>query len=378
MKKLYHAFPRPPTQQSDAPRANDTFEAGIQVLSLILSHGLLCMPERFPLFSDPSSERQEKLALLSAGLPQDQIYQSRACFSLLDLPELSQQIELRPSEGGAPQGSPIIFSHADLFGPFAIGLDPLEAREMGLLPAVYYYRTNSTGPSESLSSQIVYRLDEIRTVLKVLSFIEARANLKKLSVPSYERLTEIGMVPKYEAPVVNRLDDLTSRDAKKIFDLFDTDRVASWSLVDFLNMLLSLYQNADSTIDSEPLAFFHQREWRLIHHMRKGMCWYSLGENEYYADSNAARFARSREEIRSLLGTRMGRLDESKMRRFWVLAEIGDRPFRDFIREIVVPEECEGTVRSLLAQHEFRQEPCVSTLPKNWRLDLSSRKDNRS
>ena len=78
------------------------------------------------------------------------------------------------------------------------------------------------------------------------------------------------MVPKYEEAVVSRINSLTARDAKKVFELFDTDRVIGWSLVDFLNMLLSLYQNADSTIDSEPLAFFFiKEEWRLIHHMRE-------------------------------------------------------------------------------------------------------------
>ncbi|MCK1574070.1 hypothetical protein [Bradyrhizobium sp. 174] len=377
MKKLYHAFPRPPSGRPDALTASGTINGGLQVLSLILSHGLLCMPERFSLFSDPSSEREEKRALLSANCPQDEIYQSRACFSLLDLPELSQQIELRPSEVG-PRKPTVIFSHADLFGQFAIGLDPLEARNIGVLPAVYYYRAKSAELRESLSSQIVYRLDEIRTVLKILSFIEARANLKDLTVPNYERLTEIGMVPKYEKDVFQRLTDLSTRDARMIFELFNTDRVAGWNLVDFLTMLLSLYQNADSTIDSEPLAFFHQREWRLIHHMREGLGWFSLGQNEYYADSNASRFRRSKVAIRSFLKTRMGTLDENKMRRFWVLAEVEGRPFRDLVREIVVPEECEHEARLLVARHTFLSEPIVSTLPRSWRLDLSTREAHHS
>ena len=44
----------------------------------------------------------------------------------------------------------------------------------------------------------------------------------------------------------------------------------------------------------------------------------------------------NKKAIRAFLTTRMGKLDEHRMRRFWVLAEVDGQPFRDCISELVV------------------------------------------
>lgn len=238
-----------------------------------------------------------------------------------------------------------ILSHLDLFGNFAIGLDALEARHIGILPTIYYYKDWPNGQdltckklASGLCSQLINRLDEIRNILSILSHIEAIASDEStLLFPSREKLFDMGITPKFETAVQSRLNRLTPKNAKYIFSFFDTDRVASWNLVDYIKMLFSFYQTVDSSLCDEPLVFFQQREWRLIHHMRKGLQWFCLGNCALFADSSRYKFRQARNDIRRFLESRLGRLNEDRMVNFWVIAEVDNKPFREMIREIVVP-----------------------------------------
>jgi len=70
---------------------------------------------------------------------------------------------------------------------------------------------------------------------------------------------------------------------RELFELFNTDREPALSLVGFIDMMLSLFQETDSYFDHSPLAFYQQREWRLIHHMRESAIWYCLGDSQAFA-----------------------------------------------------------------------------------------------
>jgi len=346
MKLLFHAFPRAKPRGDADPAAR-----GMSILQMILTHGMLCTPERFGVYADPQAERPEKRLASAQGRPYASIMQSRACFTLMDRHEL-----FVANDGFG--------SHAGLFGPFAIGIDPVRARPLGICPVVYYYRhvnrgagvrDGSDGDIAGLGMQIVSRLMEISNVFAILSRIEAAAHPTADWALSARMLDELDVGPKFEPLAMRRLAALDERAARRLLSYFDTDRVPAWNVVDFLQMLMSFYQTADSTLDGTPLAFFNQREWRLVHHERQGLGWIALGEQPSYRSPNSMQTAAARDELVSFLsrGRAGGDSDAEYLRHCWVLRSIDGLHFREFVREIVVPAECVADAHALLDRHEF-------------------------
>lgn len=347
------------------PPTDDDRRKALEVLRLILTHGLLCTPEKFKLYPNYATENEEKLKFLRAKTHHDEIVQSRACFTLLNTLELTEGHETREA------------AHIDLFGEFAIGLDPLEARELGIAPTVYYYRHDMGAGSRrtaGLGSQIVERLDEIRSVFSVLSYIEAQANsgIDNVAFPSAEKLKEMGIHVKFQKDIEAALARLTAPEAALIFRLFNTDRVPAWNLVDFIEIMLSLYQTTDSTIEDAPLAFFHQREWRLVHHMMPGLIWFGLGSQSHRRDPWAQEFRNDRREIRKFISGASHKSESDLAWYFnhsWVLAGTETRQFRDFVRQVVVPEAFCQAARDLVESIPFASAPPeITPLPARWRI----------
>lgn len=375
MKRLFHSFMRPFTRshRSIVPTGDRDHELSFHTLELILKYGLVCTPEQFPLFADAASERPAKVELLNQNIGYDTISQSRACFTLLDSLELAQ--EYRPSDTGPEE----YWSHADLFGEFAIGLDPIEARDLGILPVVYTYRHttfNRELPSSGLGSQVVHRLDEMRTLLAILSRVES-ANGLRCAAP-WEMLRPLMSVLRYEPKIDRKLQDLSPADAETVFEFFDTDRIAAWNLADIVTILLSLYQTTDSTFADAPLAFFQQREWRLVHHVRLGTEWYSLGDHEEYRDPLMPKYEDARSEINDHVSDVWQRRQKDPLKydwfrnHCWVIAKIDGKPFRDFVREIIVPSEFECRTKAILEQLPFQRKPAVSPLAEPWRIQAEN------
>lgn len=361
MSKLYHAFPRRRQIRRPLPEGNeklDDIEQGLEILELILKYGLLCTPEKFDIPVDPNTERQSKLELLLTDQPQETIIQSRSCFTLMERHELSREYSLSTLSNDDDSSSSVHrVSHQGLFGSFAVGLDAVQARELGVHPAIYYYPNPSHDPfwfqpaaPANLGLEIVFRLQEIKTVFQILSLVESKANLTHIQVPDQRTLQAMGISLQHEDNIKQSLQTISERTAKEIFEIFNTDRVASWNIVDFITMLLSLYQSTDSSKDKSPLAYFQQREWRLIHHMRHGLTWFGLSSIEGLRNNTEERFAAGKQRIRASVKEQLGvaSLNETKLKSFWVLAEVGGVPFRDFIREIVVPDGCEALAAKIV------------------------------
>jgi hypothetical protein len=379
--KLFHAFPRPKHRIENGKKILTSIsrveasKKGLEILKLILECGLLCTPERFRLYPNYATENPEKKAILNQGGNHDEIVQSRACFTLAESIDLSKEYVT------ALNGKSYT-SHSESFGEFAIGLDPIEAREFGVLPTVYFYRQDifsSARRTAGLGAQIVERLDEIRTVFSILSFIEAKANSggneHPQVFPSEQILREMGIGIKYQDKILKQLHSLKLEEAKAVYDLFDSDRSPAWNLVDFLKIMLSLYQTTDSTIDDSPLAFFHQREWRLVHHMMSGMNWFSLGSHPMYRDHLVPEFRDARNTIKKFLERQASALPASYYNNCWVFSGTSKIPFRNFIKEIVVPEECVVDAGKLVDSFSFLSEkPSITVLPVKWRIKLEDGK----
>jgi len=266
-------------------------------------------------------------------------------------------------------------AHVDLFGEFAIGLDPIEARLLGILPTVYYYKQDIGGPSgrtAGLGWQIVERLDEARNVFSILSYLESWSNKGAQDdsiYPPAERLREMGVLIRQQPEIERELAKLKTKDAELILRLFDTDRVPAWNLVDFIEMLLSLYQTVDSTIADAPLAFFRQKEWRLIHHMTEHLAWFGLGQHKSYRNPLARTYSGAIHELRQFIQTSRNDPSDWYLNHCWVLVSSDRKHFRDFVREIVVPEHYVKRAKALIDSLPFAgSAPVITPLARKWRV----------
>lgn len=377
--KLFHAFPRPPHRTGAAGRVvresptDEDRRNGLEILRLILTHGLLCTPEKFKLYPNYNTENEEKQRCLAANKHHDEIVQSRACFTLVDTLELCKEYEL--SQGQTTRDA----AHIDLFGEFAIGLDPIEARAIGVMPTVYYYRHDISDPftrTAGLGSQVVERLDEIRSLFSILSYIEAKSNAAPeddMVFPPPEKLKSMGIFVRYQNDIEMELARIKAEDAALVLRLFNTDRVPAWNLVDFVEIMLSLYQTTDSTIEDAPLAFFQQREWRLVHHMMEGLRWFGLGTHPAYRNPLAGDFASDILEIKDFVRRTSPAKREDHLiwvfNNSWVLVGTTERRFRDFVREIVVPESLCKQAKAIVDSLPFAStRPAITPLPPRWRI----------
>ena len=118
--------------------------------------------------------------------------QIRACFTLSSLRGLYKP----------PDGSVGIGSHASLFGEFSIGIDPANAWLLGILPTIYYvgYGNQKGFPAHRpLSPYLVDRLLELRTLVAILSHVEALAEPDQPYAFTRQELERMGIRVEFEA-----------------------------------------------------------------------------------------------------------------------------------------------------------------------------------
>ncbi|MBL9138660.1 MAG: hypothetical protein JNK85_22515 [Verrucomicrobiales bacterium] len=248
-----------------------------------------------------------------------------------------------------PQG------HTESFGRFAIGLDTEEARRLGMVPVFYYYRPE--GPhgmavksrpiiDGGISQRVLFRLAELRTLLIALAQVEARSNPHSSVYMPCDALARTGLILEGEDRVAGELQALSTKAARKVFKLLDTDRVPAWNAAEWIELILSMFQTADSNQRSRHLAYFEQREWRIIQLRADGIICTPLDAQKasvLSADS-AQRALYWGNAIEKLL-LKYGGMRDSEAASFLRSSYLvegtidGDvrRPLRSYIREIIVP-----------------------------------------
>jgi hypothetical protein len=362
--KFFHSFPRPRRVSTEDRRARLTPPAtrndlAFLILEAILKYGLVCTPERLKLYPDEQTENPAKLALLRAGKPDYLHVQSRFCMTLCDEAELfSRKIKgLVPGEDGPIRTGNDRTSHAALFGPWSISFDTRASRQIGVVPTTYFSPNHifggrfqiggSTAPG--LGLQIIQRLRELRELMIILAHIEQSVEVNDDLLVNVNILKSLNLDLPFEPEIMKRILALSLESRTELLGFFSTDRESAVNLVGFIDMMLSLFQETDSTIDGEEHAFFQQREWRLIHHMRWGTIWYCLGDQPHIRNPLANAREREVAYLRNLLekGAESSR-SEAYFKHCWVLEEVDGKKISQYIRSIVVPNRYLKRVRQLI------------------------------
>lgn len=234
---LYHSFPRGAKERLGVQRAIDR---GIAQLEMMIDYGFLMTPECLTIPLNPHTINRE---------PPKQIFkQTRACFTLVERRALST------TTGDSNKQ----LSHFQLFGEFAIGLNPIRARKLGVVPTIYFY----TDPGHNITHEILFFLRELRSLAIALARLEAKANIQDRDTLRAEKLDVLGFVLEGDPIIAELIRNVDYKVACESVRLLDTDRRPAWNLADWIGILLNFFQTADSRT-SGPLEYYQQREWRI-------------------------------------------------------------------------------------------------------------------
>jgi len=331
---LYHAFPRKTAGKRGELEA---LQRGVDILALMMSYGLVLTPETLDMPPDPRAP--------DLGEPPKTCFdQERACFTLVAREEL-QTPRLAGRIGGAPA------SHADLFGEFAIGLDPVRARRLGVVPVMYFYDGEGYA---NMSRELLFRLRDLRTLAVAVARIEGRGTMPERDVRSEAELAEKGIVLEGEPRVAPLLDALPPAFARSVHELLDTNRVPAWNLVEWLDIALNLFQTADSRTTPGSLAYFQQREWRIVRLFGEHVACHLLAVP---TDADGDPFTRVRGEVRARLAEiDPVFFDDRRLARSSLLSGAAGEPFFDFVDEVVCPMPAAPAVQNLLEQANLDEE----------------------
>lgn len=333
-------------------------ELGMQVLESIFRFGLLLKPEDA---FEPASAEENKLKQVGTS------EHPRCCFTENDFHGIcSPQVEF--SNG--------LRSHLDIFGSFAIGIENAVGRQLGINPCNYYYRSSEEYEDpdlRALSEHLLETLGQVRNTLVLLSEIEAIANPdddypRSGNFVRREKLKLIGVNYENERrqkieEITRSLDQLSVDCAKKFEETLQHTHYPFWYLSQQITFLTHLFQNADSQKNRRELAYYAQREWRLVRFFHGDLRFLpvSAQPNEIMSLSDE-----EADVIRLFLET-VPDLSNSFQRVYerqinlegsWLLFRSGDSDIREFISEIIVPRSFEkrvrATVEELWSEGHFR------------------------
>ena len=325
---LFHAFPGP--SRGSLGERRKTADLGIAELDLMMRYGLLLTPERLRIPKNTSAVNREP--------PKVEFRQARACFTLVqDREELWSKARL--DEYGQP------ISHVGLFGDFAVGIDPIRARELGAVPVIYFYSAGESAHA-GVSHEILFTLRELRSLAIALARLEAKARIEGRDTLDTATLDAIGYVLDGDPVVRKRIEAADHRSARAAVDLVDTDRRPAWNLVDWIDAMFDLFQTVDSDSCPESLAYYQEREWRIAPLFSSGVRCRRLRVEKNSGETELPAWIRElRSSLRSIDRDFFTEevLDDSS-----ILHGTDDRTFFDFVEEIVCPAAAAADVADLL------------------------------
>jgi hypothetical protein len=225
--RFFHSFPRD-------RRGRDSQKTGLHILKLVRKFGLLMAPEQTNWFD--SDARSATPEVSNWGKPDATVsYTTRLCFTLLERAELEE--------------------HAKLFGNFALEFEPDTLLKAGLLP-VMYIPNSPGGPGHyaGLGRALVTELAKTQEVLNLLD--DVRKRMADGAGTSDRAIVTV-------AGKTRTFQNMTFKEAGVFLDACTSTVGRLTPLRDALGLIGQLLHPTDSE-RSGKLAYFQQREWRLV------------------------------------------------------------------------------------------------------------------
>lgn len=363
----YHCFPQsctPVTHRLRNTRYSLSREerVGLEQLEMILEFGLLLNTEhldiplaQFPASPELSQEHSDGDRLTH------RIDQPRACFTLASLDDLMR----RRLVAGEPA------SHLDLFGRFAIGLEPTKARKLGLLPVHYFYRSGGAVAEQELASLSALTANYLLQVREVLTFLAWSERERKTRIggrlaaealeSNYERC---GIVPRLAQPayrdrILEAIRTAAPEELDYVRKLLNFDHFHIGLLADSVNLLLATHQTVDSRTFGDELLYYFQHEWRIIATQLSDATLFDIRADASQPGIGAliADFCARAEDVAATNDLQTPNFNGSLL-----LHAFGQpaAPFRDALEVLLCPARCKADVRRLLARYDMSHASLVT------------------
>ncbi len=285
---FYHAFPQ-------APSGKDGLLRGISILGSILDRGLVLTPE--VLEHDRSNYRS---------------ISKRVCFT-----------ELGPGE---------LAAHAVKFGPFALEWEYETLLRMGALPVIYFPLVSD--PKTAAASEAFY--ETLGGVAQLL-----------------ERLLELNRMGEAMLPGEHLNLDIDGRQVptslerahiQQLSRVLEYGALPMQSMLNGFRALTSLVQRTNDPRSDDVLAFFREREWRIVGNMtREGAL---VTDKPSDADAEAL-VSLSPEYFGRTMRFRTGEyriIDQCQIYR-----QFDGKPLHKSLRRVIVPAEVLSEASELVA-----------------------------
>jgi hypothetical protein len=368
---LYHCFPQAFARVAGPGRARpggyspETEAAvGLETLRLILEFGLLLKSEDLKVhLPEPASGPADAAPVRAApwGGNVQVITQRRACFIFGAVNDLNRR---------RPIGHDQV-SHLDLFGRFAIAIDPRKAKDLGFLPVNYFYRNEKAEDAtdlRALSGLMANYLLEVREVLTFLAYAERRRRALSSEDPlrdgdlehTYEEggLTPALAAPKYRDRILAEIQGATPDQLEFLSRLMAFDRFHIGILADSINLQLATHQTVDSASFGEEFLYYYQQEWRVIVTTNSNAVIFPLASDSRLDPAErdfVAEFLERADRLSARSGGRPDLGDSLLLHAFHKPA----RPFHSCIEAVLCPRAATRAVKDLLAEYGLRRLPVI-------------------
>lgn len=313
----------------------------VAILDAILTGGLLLSPESqtIDIRQFEKTENDEFLKVIR----KETFEQLRACFTLGTQQDLSKPY---CTEGDRA-------THLDIFGDYWIGINYAKARTLGLVPVSYFYDqdsplTEDQVPASEMGQVLLNTLVECRDLLICLSLFDdpSNQNAEKLRVlndwaPHWDK--ELCDSIASALAIIRKASDEHSAILKQLAPIRHTRFNA---LVSQIELVLGMFQTADSSSLMSELLYFEQSEWRAVDIGKSTLELMSIGEPQKYEKWENFRVS----FLAKLAAQNMQPNRNGKLLIGHHLPNGQFEYFRDCIAEIGCPERYEMSVRHMIKE----------------------------
>jgi hypothetical protein len=309
-RQFYHSFPRPRREEDDAAIVS----RGLKILTSIKERGLILAPEVVT-WKQSFQNGTERVSTLR---------QFRICFTELSRAELPQ--------------------HVERFGPFSIGFELDVLRRLGALPVSYMpQRVAEDCKLSNLGNTLVTQLIDVKYTL---------GELQKLADVSNPAVVSRGMPvdQDYKIRLQNLLPDgreeptaeVPAKVVRQVLSHIAFRNAPYDLMIGVLSHLQGLFYPTDDEIHDELLAYYRQREWRIlpgwnvdgIPHGRE----LRPEEKKKLLEIDGGFWSR---EVKDASGT-FRRVDQA-----FIIDQFENRSISDFISSAIVPPAAAADARRL-------------------------------
>jgi hypothetical protein len=309
---FYHSFPRRGRDGSQAT------SKGLAILQSIIRSGLLLTPEKI-----------EWTEFLQDGTqsPSIQMFQKRICFT-----------ELAPLE---------LAEHARAFGPFAVEFSIENLRLLGGIPVFYLPKPSTRERDlEGIASALVARLADVQQLLTRLTelarLVQMRADKSELL-----NVTRNGTVVGVTRCNIGGAEDLLR--------ILSFQIQPPQELLNAIRALASFFYPTENLTYTGPLAYYRQREWRIIGNMvRRGV----QVARDLTPEEKDILYQIDRDFFELAMVFPTGEYRRADQCLYF--SELVDTPILGRARRVIVPDDAKAEAENLLRQHGFIL-PVIST-----------------